>query len=137
LDFSNISILAIIIAAVANGVIGALWYSPLLFGKRWISLMGKNKEDFDKSGANLGYFLTMVAAFITAFTLTLLISMLDVITIANGAFVGFLAGLGIAAMREMSPTFFEGRKIQLYIISGAYHVVSLTVMGIIIAFFLK
>lgn len=31
MDFSNVSILAIILAVVANMVIGALWYSPVLF----------------------------------------------------------------------------------------------------------
>jgi hypothetical protein len=132
----EISILAILLAVVANGVIGALWYSPLLFGNHWIKSMGKKKEDFDKSGANIGYMLTMIAAIITALTLTFLINLLDVVTVSSGALIGFLTGLGIAAMRELSPTFFEGRKMSLYFISISYHIVSLTVMGIIIAIFL-
>ncbi|OZM57335.1 hypothetical protein CIB95_07690 [Lottiidibacillus patelloidae] len=134
LDF-EISILAIILAVISNGVIGALWYSPLLFGNRWISAMGKKKEDFDKSGANIGYMLTMIAAIITALTLTFFINMMEVVTIGGGALIGFLAGLGIAAMRELSPTFFEGRNITLYLISISYHIFSLTVMGMIIAYF--
>jgi hypothetical protein len=43
----------------------------------------------------------------------------------------------IASAGELSPTFFEGRKYTLFLISGGYHIVSLTVMGIIIAFFVK
>jgi hypothetical protein len=131
----TISILAIVLSVIANGVIGALWYSPLLFGNRWIKAMGKNREDFDKSGANIGYMLTMIAAIITALTLTVLINLLDNVTVSSGALIGLLTGLGIAAMRELSPTFFEGRNITLYFISISYHIVSLTIMGMIIAFF--
>jgi hypothetical protein len=137
MSFENINLVALILAALANGIIGALWYSPLLFGKIWIKAMGKSKEDFDKSGANVGYILTMIGALISAFTLTILINLLDVITIGGGALVGLITGIGIAAMREMAPTFFEGRKKILYLISISYHITSLTVMGAIIAYFIK
>jgi hypothetical protein len=61
--------------------------------------------------------------------------MLDTSNVMDGAFIGFLVGVGIAAMREMAPTFFEGRKLTLYFISISYHIVALTVMGSIIALF--
>lgn len=32
--------IAIIIAAISQFVLGALWYSPLLFGKVWMKIMG-------------------------------------------------------------------------------------------------
>jgi len=59
------------------------------------------------------------------------------LTNGGGALIGFLAGAGIASARELSPTFFEGRKYTLFFISAGYHIVSLTVMGAIIAFFIK
>ncbi|MCA1029668.1 DUF1761 domain-containing protein [Bacillus timonensis] len=133
MSLNEISVFAIILSVVANTVIGALWYSPILFANTWMKALGHDKENFDSSGANIGYMLTMLAAIVTAFVLSLFIGLIPDASIGQGALVGFLAGFGIAAARELSPTFFESRKMILFFISAGYHTVSLTVMGIIIA----
>lgn len=129
--------MAIIAAVVANMIIGALWYSPVLFANVWMKSLGKTREELQTSNANIGYGLTTLAGIISAIVLLFIITMLDPITIGGGALIGFLAGAGIASARELSPTFFEGRKYTLFLISAGYHTVSLTVMGMIIAFFMK
>jgi hypothetical protein len=40
MDFTNINILSVLVAGVASWLIGALWYSPLLFSKRWQKELG-------------------------------------------------------------------------------------------------
>lgn len=135
MDLSQINFLAVLLAVIANTVIGALWYSPVLFANVWMKSLGKTEEELHKSSANVGYVLTMVASVLSAIVLSLLIQLLDHITIGGGALIGFLVGLGIAAARELSPTFFEGRKLTLFFISSGYHIVSLTIMGMIIACF--
>ena len=52
--------LAIIIAAVANMVIGFLWYGTWAFGKSWIQLSGRNMGEGMQAGPLYG--LTAVAA---------------------------------------------------------------------------
>ena len=118
-------------------IIGALWYSPLLFSNIWMKTLGKTHEELTASNPNIGYGLTTLAGIITAIILSLFISMLGTVTVGGGALIGFLAGAGIASARELSPTFFEGRKYTLFLISAGYHTVSLTVMGMILAFFIK
>ena len=137
MDFSQFSILAIVLAVIANMIIGALWYSPVLFANIWMKSLGKTAEELHTSNANIGYGLTTLAGIVSAIVLSLFIIMLGPVTIGGGALIGFLAGAGIASARELSPTFFEGRKYTLFLISAGYHSVSLTVMGIIIAFFMK
>ncbi|WP_342513010.1 DUF1761 domain-containing protein [Sporosarcina sp. FSL K6-1522] len=138
MDLSQISILAIVLAVVANMVIGALWYSPVLFANIWMKSLGRAAEEIHAgSNPNIGYGFTTFAGILSAIVLSLFITMLDSVTIGGGALIGFLAGLGIASARELSPTFFEGRKYTLFFISAGYHTVSLTVMGIIIACFVK
>ena len=137
MDFSQISILAIVLAVIANMIIGALWYSPVLFANVWMKSLGKTREELHSSNANIGYGLTTLAGIVSAIVLSLFITMLDPVTIGGGALIGFLAGAGIASARELSPTFFEGRKYTLFLISAGYHVVSLTIMGMIIACFVK
>jgi len=134
-NLTDVSLLAILFSAISNTIIGALWYSPLLFANIWMKGMGKKKEEIDMKGANLGYLLNILASFISAYVLSVFINLIDHVTILDGALVGFLAGFGIAACREVSPTFFEGRRRILFFISSGYHIVALTVMGIIIAAF--
>lgn len=38
--FTNLNWLAIALATVAYFMLGALWYSGLLFGKKWAALVG-------------------------------------------------------------------------------------------------
>ncbi len=137
MDLSQISMLAIVLAVVANMIIGALWYSPLLFANIWMKSLGKTHEELHTSNPNIGYGLTTLAGIITAIILSLVITVLDTVTVGGGALIGFLAGAGIASARELSPTFFEGRKYTLFFISAGYHIVSLTVMGAIIACFIQ
>ena len=35
-----VNVVAVIIAAVANFIIGFIWFSPMVFGKRWQKLSG-------------------------------------------------------------------------------------------------
>ncbi len=134
MDFTNVSILAIILAVIANMAIGALWYSPVLFSNIWVNALGKKMEEIDPKGAYVGYGLTTLGGIFTAVVLSLLINLLDTVTVLDGALFGFLLGL-IAAFRELSPTFFEGRNYTLFFISAGYHIAALTVMGTIIAAF--
>lgn len=131
----DIHISGILLAVVANTIIGALWYSPLLFANIWMKSLGKTREDLHTSSANTGYAITMIAAVVTSIVISYFISLLDPVTITGGAWIGFLAGLGIASARELSPTFFESRNLTLYAISAGYHIVALTVIGIILASF--
>jgi len=45
MDASNMNWLAIIVAALANFLLGGLWYSPILFGKRWQKENNLSDED--------------------------------------------------------------------------------------------
>lgn len=44
MDFSNINYLAAGVAALASFALGALWYSPVLFGKTWQKDLGFTGE---------------------------------------------------------------------------------------------
>ncbi len=46
---SQINWLAVISAAIAYFVLGAIWYSKALFGARWATLVGMDMNDPDKN----------------------------------------------------------------------------------------
>jgi len=70
----NINYWAIIVATLINFILGAIWYSPVLFGKTWMRIMhpnGINKSEIQKAQKAMGpfYILQLVLAFITNFFL--------------------------------------------------------------------
>src|SRR3989475_8990130 len=44
---ANVNVLAVIVAALATFVLGAVWYSPVLFAKQWMQAHGYTPEQLE------------------------------------------------------------------------------------------
>ena len=71
----QINFISVLIATIAQFILGALWYSPILFGKTWMKIMGGDllsKEEISKMQKSmtlfylLQLFLTLVTTFVFA-----------------------------------------------------------------------
>lgn len=123
----NINWLVIIGAAVAAMVIGAVWYSPVLFAKQWLEAVGKKASDINKSDANTGYMVAMVAALVQAYVLTHLVTYFKFATGTEGAAAGLQIGLwlwlGLVATTMVTNHVFnpnEPKRALLWINLGHY-----------------
>lgn len=128
--FNSLNWWAILVATVSSFGLGAIWYSPLMFGNAWMKVAGMDEEKVKQ--ANMG------KVFGGAFALTLLAS------INLGMFLGPQSDLsfGIAAgaatgIGWIAPAFgvvylFEQRPTLHWFINGAYWVVAFIIMGAII-----
>jgi hypothetical protein len=47
--YPYINVWAVLVSALAFWALGALWYSPVLFSKRWQKEVGFKEEDITKS----------------------------------------------------------------------------------------
>ncbi len=128
----TINYVAVVIATVAAMAIGAVWYSPVLFAKEWMKLVGKSESDLKKN-ATQGYVLTAVAWLVVAYILAHFIGYTNSDTFMNGAVTGFWAWIGFTATTGAINTAFSGRSWKLWVIDNGYHLVALLVMGAIIA----
>lgn len=129
----DINPLAVVIAAVVGVGIGAFWFnSPLLFNKTWLEGIGKTSEQVAAESSPLSIVAAIVGNLIAAVILAAFISWAEADTLANGAFLGFLAGLGFAAIAAGIKDRFEGRPAKLTLINMGHDLVVFTVMGAII-----
>lgn len=124
--------LAIIIAALANMVIGFLWYGNWAFGKSWIKLSGHNMGEGMQQGPL--YALTAVAAVVQAITMAWFIGQTGANSGAAGAIVGLYVGMGLVAAAMFAEVLFAGRHPRLFAIVAGYSVLALVVQGMIIGF---
>jgi len=122
--------LAILVAAFVPMLLGALWYSPVLFARPWMRAVGRSAEEL--TGASLGYALSAVGAIVTSYVLARVVKWAQVDDLLNGALVGILAWLGFVATVLAVTTYFGGRSRTLWAIDAGYHLVSLRIMGAIL-----
>jgi hypothetical protein len=131
MDISTLNIWAVLVAAFAGHLIGALWYSPILFSNAWMNSIGKKEEDFKK--VNMGVLLstTFIYMVIMAFCLAMFLNSPE-IGMQEGAFYGFLTGFGWIFFVLATNSQFEQRPFKYTLISGAHWTVVFTVMGLIL-----
>ena len=122
---------AIIAAALSTFLIGGIWYSPALFGKAWMRENGFTEESMKSANMirifGLSFFLGLIAA------VNLAMFMGPENKPLMGALWGFLAGFGWVATFVGMHYLFERKSFKLFLINAGYSILSLTVMGIILA----
>ena len=65
MHYPPINWLAILVAAIVIFALGGLWYSPILFAKRWIALQGRTEEQMRAQAASANMPLMYASAFVT------------------------------------------------------------------------
>jgi hypothetical protein len=116
-------------------IIGALWYSPLLFGKQWMKAMGKSQEEIQEMQKDVwkSYLFSFLGALVMAFVLAHIIGYAKADTALKGAQTGLWMWIGFVITSSLGGILFEGRPKGLYFIYNGYQLVSLVVMGMILA----
>ena len=126
----HLNIYAVLVATVASVVLGALWYSPILFGKEWVAALGKTEDELGSgTPAMIG---SVFASVVSAVALAVVIGAFGATTLAAGASVGALCGFGLVATAILSDALFSGWSWTRYFIQAGYRVVYLIAMGAII-----
>ena len=121
-------------AALVAWLIGALWYSPILFAKAWVKAHGHSPEKLAAMQAKAGktYALSFVAFILIAFILQLFIHHLGATTAAAGAGWGFHAWVGFALPIGFMANLYSDKPISAFLIDAGYQLVYLVVMGAIL-----
>ena len=133
---ANVNLVAVLVAAVASMVIGFLWYSPFLFGNMWMELSGMSKAKLGKAKSKwmtLNYFAMFVSSLVMSYVLAHFIKYTQSTTIMDGAVAGFWLWLGFIATVSLGMVLWEGKPFKLYVLKNAHQLISLIVMGAILA----
>lgn len=130
MDFSQLNILAILVATLSSFLLGGLWYSNILFGKPWMKETGLTEEKVNSGNMPKIFSLAFLATLFIAFNLAMFLGPES--TLYTGMFYGFLAGFGWVAMAFGINDLFEQRSFKLFAINAGYHMLSFPIMGAII-----
>ena len=129
-DLSSINLWAVLVTVVISMVIGALWYSPVLFGNVWMKLVGlKPGETRTAAGPMIG---TVIMTLIASYLLAVFIKLAGATTATEGLVVALLLSIVIAAKIAVNY-FFEGRGFKLYLLTIGFHVIPYLIGGVLLA----
>lgn len=133
MELEYINGLAVVGAAISSFLIGSVWYSKMLFGRKWMALVGLTEAGVED--ANMGKIFGFAFIFqliLASFLAVLMLS--DISFFSSGLYTGLTAGSMIFCGIAVAYLFAQKRW-SLIFIDGGYQVVAMVIMGIIIGYF--
>jgi hypothetical protein len=128
--------LAVIVAALAYFVLGALWYAPPVMGKTWMAAGGMEMpSDDQRPGAGI-YVVPLVGSILSAVALGMLAEATATDTVGEGFVLGIVVAIGFALAIALVTATFESNKPKPMVwgaINAGYHALGIIVAGLIIA----
>lgn len=137
--FAGVSFLAIVVAAVAGWLLGAVWYT--LFSKPWREAAGLSATKMKHMQSEPGFYLPFIYAFLAqivmAWVLAGLIAHLGPgqFTVKNGIISGAFCWLGFVITTMLVNNSFAQRDRRLLLIDGGHWLAVLLLMGAILGAF--
>ncbi len=132
METADINYLVVLIAAIVPMALGFVWYSLRVFGTAWMKDVNLTENDI-KNGPGLGFVLAIAGSFAQSYVLAHFIDYARATDLVSGAGVGLWLSSGLVATAIGFNYIFAKRPRRLWLIDAGYAVVSLTVMGALIA----
>ncbi len=128
----EVNFLAVVVAGLVAMVIGALWYSPMLFGKSWMKMVGMSAKDMKAAkaaGMSKYYAIALLGQFVMAYVLSVVLGVFSPESMIEALKIGFWMWLGFIATTTISGVLWEKKPLKLYVLNNAYSLVVLVVMA--------
>lgn len=134
--FAGVNYVAILIAAIAAWITGAVWYG--IFGKQWLAASGRTQEDIGMKRGTPAFYLPFVVAFIANVVMAWVLAGVifhaapGQFTVRNGIISAALVWLGFVVTTIAVNNAFGGRKPVLTLIDAGHWLAALIVTGAIL-----
>jgi hypothetical protein len=136
----HISLWGVLVSAISAMIIGTIWYSPAVFGKQWMKIIGLTDKDMKKS-VNAVMTMMVVVSLLTAYVMAHFIVYTHAYAggswVSAGIQTALWAWLGISLTTILAHGLFEPRDKKVLYINAGNRLVTLLAMGLIIGLFMK
>ena len=126
---------AVLVSGVVIFMLGGLWYSPVLFAKRWVALIGKTEAELKANAGNMpmSYLVVLLCGLVTAYVMALVVGNFAPGSAVDGAIIGALCWAGFAGATSYGTAVFGGKPKALWLIDSGFNLAAFVVAGIILA----
>ena len=130
---TGVNYVAVVVAAIAAFVVGAVWYSPILFGKAYATLLGLNlvamADTRPPAGELIGEF---VRNLVVAFVLAQFVVRLGVADWQGALQLALWVWIGFQAMLLLGAVLHEKMPLKLYAIHAGDALVKTLLTAVIL-----
>lgn len=125
--------LAVLVSAIILWVLGAIWYSPALFAKQWMELIGVKREPGKRDGMLLAMTASFIGDLVLSFVLGNIIIWSNTTGFGYGGVIGVLCWIGFIAAPNLPQGLYEKRPFKMFAINGGYWFLGLFIVGGLLA----
>lgn len=127
---------AVLVATIIHFMLGGLWYSPILFGNKFIQIIGWSPAKVEEISSQ-SHTKELIVAFVSSAVLVYVLAHFVQYTKATSALAGvqtaFWLWLGFIVTTSIATVLFELRPLGLYLINAGYQLVGCSLAGAILA----
>jgi hypothetical protein len=138
--FDHISLWGIVASVVAAMIIGGAWYSPAMFGTRWMKAIGLTDEAMKARTRSALVILTLVYT-LTAYMISLFTTYYHAYNggsgLSDGLITSLLVWLGFGVTTILAHGVFEPRDKSILYINIGNRFATFVAMGLIIGAFFR
>lgn len=135
METGTINYLGIFFASFASHLIGAFWYSPLLFGKQWAKAKGLSESDIEMTKAEMGpkYGMAFIGSFLLSFVMAYAHVFLNVQTVLEALTISVWLFIGFVMPILGNGVLFDDKPVKVFWINCGHYLTVLCVVGGILA----
>lgn len=127
---STLNYVAIFVSALAYWLLGALWYSPLLFGKVWGRLVQPTEDAKKKMAQSM--ILSLVGFFLICFVMAVFVTHLVPADPVRGSKIAVAAAAGFMFLPKLTNMLYANTSATVLLIDSGYHGVGFVAAALIL-----
>lgn len=134
MNFGSINWLAVVACVIVSMLVGSVWFSQKVFFPIWWKAIGKS--DVATPGMSGGamaqtFGLTILASFVQAVFMAMLVNALGSTNAGSGALTGFMVWLGFVAPASLTNKVFAN-QLKAWLLEAGNHLITFVLFGLIL-----
>src|SRR5436305_167256 len=129
-DVSSFNWIAIVMAGVSAWIIGAIWFSPPVFGRRWMAALGLKQEQLGNPAP--GFVAALVISIIGATFLRWVIGVAGATSVGDGIEVALIIWFAFILLPSAPGLLFTKQSGTAFALTQVQHAIAMSAMGIVL-----
>ena len=128
--------LAVIVGGLIYFALGALWYSPAVFGRRWQRAIGWDPQRTPPEMSAATYVVPAIAYMVIAIAIGILARATGSDDVGSALVLGLVVGVGISVMHTLGDAVFDPNKPEpwtWFAITAGYHAVGQLIVAVVVS----
>jgi len=128
----EVTFLPILVAGIANVILGMIWFHPKVFGNSWMRAGNIIPSEDAKKKMPIMAFIAFLAAMVVAYVMNHFGIAWGVFDWIGAVELGFWCWVGFTAPTLLGMVLWEGKPVKYYAIVAGHWLVSFILMAVIL-----